>query len=915
MLELEGEEARWPSVSSDNAAPTILSPVRLVGASTVTGRSANVSVLGADDAGESGLSYRWTTISAPAGGSVSFSKNGNNSAKSTRLSFKAPGDYEIQATVTDRTGLSVTSNLQFSVVAQLSGLAIQTAKGASVAAGFAVKDSAPSQQFTVIGLDQFGNALLEQPSVQWESLSKPGGSSIALNVNADTVTATVDQAGVYTLQVRSGSVTTKFFMDVTQSLSALKLSTAAGTPIDSESPISVNQTSERIRVQSLDQFNNPISRTPRISWSATTKPSGGTARGANDNDRATITFTLAGDYTLSAAVGKVTASVSFSVNQVLADVSAVDSKNRSIDPNKAQTTSGMSHRLTAVAVDQFGDALQQQPAIAWQTQKVPAGGSATLDQNGNAVDADFSKAGAYSLRAVTGSKSVTIPLSVGQSLSALSFKTLGGAAVQSDIAIESSGTQQQVRVYGADQFGNPLSEVAGVKWSTQSSPSGGSAKVSFSKGLATITATRAGLYVIRATFGSETQTLQINFSQAFTSIATSSGNKLIKDKTSISIAGVSGNVAAVALDQFEQTMAMQPTFSWSQLSAPAGGNTSIATSGSQADMTFTQAGNYSIQVAAEGKTSRVLFSVKQTLSAVTIRTLTGASVDVSVPIAVSGTSQQVKFVGLDQFGSPIKTPPTLSWSAASRPSGGTAKGSNTGDKATINFTQAGDYILNAKSGKVAASVSFRVAQILTSVSAVDSKNKAIDPKKSPVTSGLSYGLTGVALDQFGDALTQQPSIAWQTQRVPSGGSATLNQASNAVTAVFSKAGAYSLTAITGTKSVTIPVSVEPTLSSLSFATPSGALVQSNVAIAATGDSQNVRVSGADQFGDLMSDVTDIKWSTQSKPSGGTAKVTFKNGVATFSVNRAGTYVMKASFEGKAQAISLNFAQEFTRLCP
>ncbi len=908
-----GEQAPSPAVLSQNSAPTIVLPVQLVGGSIITGQNANAYVFGADNSGESSLSYRWTTVSTPAGGSITFSKNGNNSAKNTQLSFKAPGDYEIQATVQDSSGLSVTSNLQLSVVATLKELAIQTAKGTKVAAGFAAKDPAPSQQFTVVGLDQFGKAMSDQPSVQWEALSKPAGSLIHLNTNGGTVTATVNQAGAYTLQARSGNVATKFHLNVTQSLSTLNLLTSAGTLIDSDSTISVNQTSERIRVQGLDQFNDVMTQTPRISWAATTKPSGGNASGVNSGDNATITFTRAGDYTLQAAVGNVTANVPFRVNQVLADVSAIDSKKKAIDASKPQTTIGLSHTLTAVALDQFGVDLQQQPAIVWQSLKTPAGGSVTLAQSGNLVDAEFSKAGAYSLKAVTGSKSVTIPLSVGQKLSALSFKTPDGAVVESEVAIESSNTEQQIRVYGTDQFGTSLSVVTGVTWSTQSSPTGGSAKISFNQGVVTVAASRAGQYVIRAKFGSEIQTFTINFSQAFTSIVASWGNKAIKTGTAISIADVSSKVAAVALDQFEQTMAVQPTFAWSQLSAPAGGSTSIVSTSAQAETTFTLAGNYSVQIAAQGKTSRVLFDVKQTLSAVTLRTLAGTAVDVSTPITVNGTSQQVRILGLDQFGNPIKSPPKLSWSTSTRTSGGTAKASITADKATINFTRAGDYTLKATSGKVTASVSFSVHQVLTSVSAVDAKKKTIDPKNTSITNGLSFDVTGIAMDQFGDALTQQPSIAWQTQKVAPGGSATLSQSSNAVTTAFSKAGAYSLTATTGSKSVTIPISVEQSLASLSFAVPNGVPVQTNVAIAATGTSQNVRVSGADQFGDAMPNVSGITWSAQSKPSGATAKVSFQNGVATVSVNRAGTYVMQAKFGNKTLTISLSFGQEFDRV--
>ncbi|HEX4794526.1 MAG TPA: FG-GAP-like repeat-containing protein [Humisphaera sp.] len=71
----------------------------------VNGKTATLSVLGADDGGESNLKYTWaTTVSPP--GPVVFSVNGTNSAKNTTVSFSKAGTYYFKVTITDASGLS-----------------------------------------------------------------------------------------------------------------------------------------------------------------------------------------------------------------------------------------------------------------------------------------------------------------------------------------------------------------------------------------------------------------------------------------------------------------------------------------------------------------------------------------------------------------------------------------------------------------------------------------------------------------------------------------------------------------------------------------------------------------------------------------------------------------------------------------
>jgi len=77
-------------------------------ANPVSSATAELCVLGADDDGESNLTYTWS-CSGPAG--VTFSVNGPNSAKNTTATFARAGRYRFQVTIADTGGLTATSSI------------------------------------------------------------------------------------------------------------------------------------------------------------------------------------------------------------------------------------------------------------------------------------------------------------------------------------------------------------------------------------------------------------------------------------------------------------------------------------------------------------------------------------------------------------------------------------------------------------------------------------------------------------------------------------------------------------------------------------------------------------------------------------------------------------------------------------
>jgi hypothetical protein len=177
-------------VTVANQAPTIATPAS--GPSTVGISSANLSVLGADDGGESHLIYTWSIVSDPTGASPSFSINGTNAAKNTMVLFNRAGSYTFLVTVSDGSS-TATSSLTLTV--QQTMTSIQVSPGTQALNAYAV------QQFSATAYDQFGQMLATQPAFTWTVDS--GGDGTVAGGGAFTAGGT---SGSATVRATSGSL-------------------------------------------------------------------------------------------------------------------------------------------------------------------------------------------------------------------------------------------------------------------------------------------------------------------------------------------------------------------------------------------------------------------------------------------------------------------------------------------------------------------------------------------------------------------------------------------------------------------------------------------------------------------------------------------------------------------------------------
>ena len=286
------------AVTINNTVPTVATAATAA-PSPVTGSSTVLSVLGADDGGESNLTYTWATTGTPPA-VVTFIANGTNAAKNTTATFSKAGSYAFQVTITDAGGLSTTSNVSVTVNQTLTTITVSPATASLSAGG--------TQQFTATGKDQFGVALATQPTFTWATtagLISAGGllTAPSTSVNNGTVTAS------------TGTVSSIAAITVANQAPTVEMAASA-------MPSPVTGTTTDLSVLGADDAGEG---NLSYIWVVTTLPSEATApsfsvNSTNAAKNTTATFSKAGSYTFTVTVTDaggltVTSSVDVTVNQ------------------------------------------------------------------------------------------------------------------------------------------------------------------------------------------------------------------------------------------------------------------------------------------------------------------------------------------------------------------------------------------------------------------------------------------------------------------------------------------------------------------------------------------------------------------------------------------------------------------------
>jgi len=334
-------DASVPYTLTINAFPTVAMAASAT-PNPSSGTSTLLSVLGGDDAGEANLTYAWTTTSLPSGASPpTFSANGSNAAKNSTATFHKAGSYTFQVTVTDGGGLSITSSVNVTVNQTFTSININPP---SVTVG-----SAGTAQFGATALDQFGDALPNQPAFDWSITGGPGSID-----NSGLYTAPYASGGA-TIHAASGSITKAASVTIVNAPPTVAIAAGAA-------PNPADGTTSFLSVLGADDAGES---NITYTWSAIGPDAViFNVNGSNAAKNSTATFSKAGSYTLTASLtdaGGLTATsnVNVVVDQTLTTIS--------ISPASANVEPNLSQLFSATALDQFGNPLTTQPAFSWTT--------------------------------------------------------------------------------------------------------------------------------------------------------------------------------------------------------------------------------------------------------------------------------------------------------------------------------------------------------------------------------------------------------------------------------------------------------------------------------------------------------------------------------------------------------------------
>jgi hypothetical protein len=755
------------------SAPTINTPAA-ASPSPVTGTTTVLSVLGSDDGGEMNLKYTWTTTGTPPA-AVVFSANGTNAAKTTTVTFVAAGTYNFLVTAVDAFGLVATSSMSAVVNATLTTITVLPATSSLNAGG--------TQQFTATGKDQFGSVLVSQPSYAW------------------TATAgTINTSGFYTAPNGSANVTLTAAASGVTGTASITVSGINQPPTvvtsAAASPGTVSGTTTSLTVLGADDAgeSNLI-----YTWATTGAPPAAVSfspNGTNAAKNSIATFAVAGSYnfivTIADAGGlTATSNVTVVVNATPTGIS--------VSPGTVGLNAGGTQQFVATALDQYGNALASQPIFSWSTTVGAINGSGYY----TAPNVSTTSTITASAGVLSGHSSVTVTNQT---------PTVATPAAASPATI--AGTMTSLSVLGADDAGEGNLT---YMWEVIGTPP---AAVSFSANGTNAAKNTTPTFAAAGNYG-----FTVTITDAGGLMTTSNVTVVVNaTPTSISVspatvglnAGGTQQFAATALDQFGNSLASQPMFSWS------------TTVGAINSSGFYTAPN--VPAAATVTASAGGLSGHSSVT-VTNQTPTVATPAAASPATVTGTTTLLSVLGTDDAG---EANLTYTWATTGTPPAAvsfSANGTNAAKNNTVTFAAAGNYsfivtITDAGGLTATSNVSVVVNATLTAI--------AVSPATVGLYAGGTQQFTATAKDQFGSSLASQPAFAWTATSgiIDSGGFYTAPNVSTTSTVTASAAG------VSGNASVTVNDQA-PTVAIPATAAPG----------TATGTTASLSVLGADDAGE------------------------------------------------------------------
>ena len=334
------------------------------------------------------------------------------------------------------------------------------------------------------------------------------------------------------------------------------------------------------------------------SWSVVSGPSGISAPSFNSNNsnaakNTQATFYGVGSYsflvTVKDAAGlSATSSVLVGVSQII---------NLVLSPSSASLAGGVSQQFSVIAKDQFGSPLNPQPTFTWALSGIGAlnqSGLYTAPMSSGSATVQVSGGG------ISKSASVTVTMSN-------SIPTVVTAASATPNPV--TGVTNNLSVLGADDGGEAN---LAYTWSVMSSPSGVPAVTFSANGTNaaknTVATFHAGGNYIFQVVIKDAGGLSASISITVTVSQTVTG--LVLSPCSVSLAtGASQQFAAMAKDQFGNSMTTQPAFTWTIASGGVGTVSSTGLYTAPPSSSSSSSGSATVQVSAGGKNASASVTV------------------------------------------------------------------------------------------------------------------------------------------------------------------------------------------------------------------------------------------------------------------------------------------------------------------
>lgn len=238
------------------------------------------------------------------------------------------------------------------------------------------------------------------------------------------------------------------------------------------------------------------------------------------------------------------------------------------------------------------DANGAMPSLNWTITSTDPLARGDAQQSGGVVTLNFSRPVDYRITAASGSTTLRFNVRVTPSLTTL--VVAAGSTKLTEAPLTVTSNQTTLSVTGLDEISKSIKLPSAVSWQVVQGPQNASPTFNVTGAKTKIVFDRAGQYVLRVSVGNVTRLVNLNVTQTFKSVA-------VTPSTSTLNAGQTLQLTATALDQFQQPISTQPSFTWT-----ATGGTISSTGLYQSG---TKAGTFRVSVRTGTVTAKVAITI------------------------------------------------------------------------------------------------------------------------------------------------------------------------------------------------------------------------------------------------------------------------------------------------------------------